>query len=188
MNPDELKERIRLAEEAVAGMTDENLKRIAFETLLTHSLGGEQSSNTKKSSTRSSKKKSGAARPKSAKPTTEKKVSSIELDVEQLKSLKSYYDDHAPSGTEESVFTLAFFIHEVLKQKVFHEADVFGLYTSLMPLKPTQKPPVLTLDTVKRAMTWLVAPSRRKQWLKFVDGGYEISSHGIHHMTYKDEV
>lgn len=189
LSPEEMKDRIRVAEEAVSGMADENLKRVAFETILAHSFGTVGASSEPKRSKANSggNKKRSNQKPKTARPIAEKKVASFELGVEQLKELKKFYDDQAPSGAEEVVFTLAVFIHDVLKKKIFHEADVYHVYSNLISLKPAQKPPALSEETLKRAMTWLVAPSRKKGWLKSVEGGFEISPKGILHMTYKDE-
>jgi hypothetical protein len=139
----------------------------------------------------SSQKKEG----KKKRPTTNRtdksatsieKVSTLELNMEQLKQLKTFYDQYAPDGTEAVVFTLAYFIHDVLGQKKFHAADIHIVYQNLLPLKPTTRPPAMAIDEIKRALRWLVAPSRRKQWIKDVDGGLcEISPQGMLRMTYE---
>jgi hypothetical protein len=188
MTPDEIKEKIRQAEESVSEMQDESLRKVAFETILSQLLGsGSVSSSAKPSPAKKEikKKRPTVQRSDKSKPVQDK-VSTLELNMDQLKQLKEFYDDHAPDGTESVVFTLAYFIHENLSQKKFHAADIHVLYQNLLSLKPTTRPPAMSIDEIKRAVRWLVAPSRRKQWIKDAgDGLYEISPQGMLRMTYE---
>lgn len=186
MNPKEIKEKIRQAEESVAGMQDESLKKIAFETILSQILGTPSSN--------------AGSKPERAKEKTVKKIkvkridngkvpvehiSTIDLNVEQLKDLKQFYDLQKPDGQEQVVFAIAYFIHEKLGLKKFHHGDIHLIYQNLLPLKPITRPPALSLEEIKRAARWLVAPSRKRQWLKDLGSGmYEISSQGMLKMTY----
>lgn len=188
--PDELKDKIRQAEESVAGMQDEGLKRVAFETVLSSLLGqtntqsGTGSSKTSQNKGLKKKKKTATTKDSTRQKTVDK-ASSLKLTVDQLKELKTFYDHKAPAGTEEVVFTLAAFVHENLKQEEFHPVDLHLLYQNLIPLKPTTKPPSMGIDEIKRAVRWLVAPSRKKKWLEDIgDGMYKISSQGLLRMTY----
>lgn len=186
---DDLRQKIRQAEESVSEMQDENLKRVAFETVLASLLGNHKAGSTSASSQKKSvrPKKSGSR--SNGKPRAQQdKVSTLKLNIEQLKELKSFYDEMAPAGTEEVVFALAYFVHEKLKQTKFHAADVHVVYQNLLPLKPSTKPPAMSIEEIKRAMRWLVAPSRRKQWLNDAgDGMFEISPQGMLRVTYESK-
>lgn len=187
MNSEEIKDKVRRAEEGVSAMQDPALKKVAFATILSQLLGG--SGSTVQSKSGSTKKKA----PKKSFPKRADKVkqspdqvSALELNVEQLKELKQFYDLQAPDGTESVVFTLAYFIHENLKQKRFCVADIHVVYQNLISLKPTTRPPAMSIDEIKRAVRWLVAPSRKKQWIKDSGAGmYEISPQGMLRMTYE---
>ena len=86
------------------------------------------------------------------------------------------------------VFALVCFIYEVLKQKKFHAGDLLTVYQSLLTVKPTTKPPAMSINEIERAINWLVAPSRKKMWLRDMgDDTFEISSNGMLHMTYEHE-
>lgn len=191
MTPEELKEKIQQAEESVSLMKDDGLKKIAFETMLSNLLSS--ISNTIpvgkniSSSKVAKKKRSGIKKPDTSRTAIVEKTSSISLDVKQLQELKSFYDLHAPEGTEAVVFNLAYFIHENLKQKQFHAVDIHLIYQNLLSLKPIKRPPAMSLEEVKRAVRWLVAPSRKKQWLKDTGAGqYEVSPQGMLRMTYEN--
>ncbi len=184
-----IKEKIRQAEESVADMKDETLKKIAFETVLAQMLSAGVATSASKNSTktRDGKKKASPKRSEKTKSVPEK-VSSLDLNMEQLKQLKEFYDAQAPDGTESVVFTLAYFIHENLSLKHFHVADIHVIYQNLLPLKPNTRPPAMSIDEIKRAVRWLVAPSRKKQWIKDVgEGMYEVSPQGMLRMTYESK-
>lgn len=188
MTPNEIKEKIRQAEESVSEMQDESLRKVAFETILSQLLGGGSSVSTPKSSPvkKEIKRKRPSIQRTDKVKVVQDKVSALELNMDQLKQLKEFYDTHAPDGTESVVFTLAYFLHENLSQKKFHAADIHVLYQNLLSLKPTTRPPAMSIDDIKRAIRWLVAPSRRKQWIKDAgDGLYEISPQGMLRMAYE---
>ncbi|GEM_PF-4506855 len=187
---DDLRGKIRQAEDSVAGMQDENLKRIAFETVLASLLGNHKSGIGSASSQKkpARKNKGGGKSGDNKLRQQQDKISTLKLNVEQLKELKKFYDEKAPAGTEEVVFTLAYFIHEKLEQTKFHAGDIHLIYQNLLPLKPTTKPPAMSLEEIKRAARWLVAPSRRKQWLNDAgDGLLEISPQGMLRVTYESK-
>lgn len=187
---DDLRQKIRQAEESVSEMQDENLKRIAFETILASLLGNHKTGPTSASPHKKSLRSKKVGNRPSGKPRSQQqdKVSTLKLNIEQLKELKSFYDKLAPAGTEEVVFALAYFVHEKLKQTKFHAADVHIVYQNLLPLKPSTRPPAMSLSEIKRAMRWLVVPSRRKQWLNDAgDGMFDISPQGMLRVTYEAE-
>lgn len=188
INPEEIKEKIRQAEASVSGMQDEGLKKIAFETVLASLLGSVHSAPTKNAPVKKDPKKNKRTSSKKSDKTKtlQEKISTVELNIEQLKQLKEFYDQHSPDGTESVVFTLAYFIHENLAQKQFHAADIHIVYQNLLSLKPVTRPPAMSIEEIKRAVRWLVAPSRKKQWIKDIgDGLYEISPQGMLRMTYE---
>lgn len=183
-----MKEMIQASEQAVSGMQDESLKRAAFEAILSRLLSGDTPSPTgpvRKQKKAASKRKPGTTNPGSGRVRAATRISSLELDAAQLKALKEFYDHYAPDGQEEAVFTLAYFAHDKLAMKQFQDVDLHRLYTTLLSLKPTTKPPSMSAEEVTRASRWLVAPSRKKQWLKSVgEGIFEVSPHGMLRMTY----
>lgn len=188
MDAEEIKAKIRVAEAAVAGMPDDALRKAAFETVLSKLLGGLQSEEgvrTSKAAKPTNSKKRASATKSGKSSQRQEPESTLELNVENLQALKVFYDEHAPDGTEESVFTLAQFIHEKLGLKKFHEGDLLRVYQNLLSLKPTTKPPAMAYPELKRAVSWLMAPSRKKQWLRNTsDGQLEITSQGMLHMSY----
>ena len=189
MTPEQIKEKLHQAEISVSAMQDENLKKIAFETILSQLLGAGDGSvqkieHPKKKTKRT---KSNSSRSHNAKLVPDK-VSNIKLNVEQLKELKKFYDEKAPEGGESVVFTLAYFVHEKLGQKKFHSGDINLIYQHLVQSRPMTKPPALSLQQIKRAVGWLVVPSRKKGWLSEAgEGMYEISPQGILKMHYADD-
>ena len=188
MTPDEIKEKIRQAEESVSAMKDEVLRKVAFETILSQMLGGNSSSSQIKPKLvkKEVKNKRSSIQRTDKTKLSQDKTSTLELNIDQLRQLKQFYDTHAPDGTESVVFTLAYFIHENLSQNKFHAADIHKIYQNLLPLKPTTRPPAMSIEEIKRAVRWLVAPSRRKQWIKDIgDNMYEISPQGMLRMTYE---
>lgn len=191
IDPSQIKEKIRQAEESVADMQDETLKKVAFETVLSAILAGSHGSapSTKKSVARKPiKKRPATSRTANQSRQSQDRKTTLQLDPKQLKELKEFFDQHAPKGTEEVVFTLAYFVHEKLKLQKFHIGDIHYVYQNLLPLKPSTKPPAMAQDQIKRAVRWLIAPSRKKQWLKDIgDGMLEISSQGMLRMTYDEK-
>jgi hypothetical protein len=184
-----IKDKIRDAEEAVSEMKDPELKRVAFQTVLASLLGASIAGPAQhRQDELPSKKKTKAARATNA-PHSHKaaadKASTIRLDVQQLKELKAFYDQCAPDGTENVVFTLARFLAEKVEVRLFHAVDLLLVYQNLLPLKPATKPPAMSMTEIVRACQWLTAPSRRKQWLSSLDNGmYEISPQGMIHANY----
>lgn len=178
-----MKEKIDAAVAAVANIEDPELKKIAFQTVLSNLLGGGGGKQTRKTSLRSAGKK-GASK---AKVSVSNIIppSSLKLSPEQLQELKNFYDLYAPTGTEAAVFNLALFLREKIKRDDFTEKDIEYLYHRLMSVKPITKPPVMSLEDIRRALGWLVSPSRKKLWLQAKgSGSYEISPAGISYAQY----
>jgi len=177
------------AAETVSHIKDEALRRQAFEAFLNKILGSSSmNENTNKRprsvSGRRANRTTSAIKRNSP---VEVKKSQIRLGVDQLRNLRAFYDQHTPQGQEEAVFTIAYFLHETLKLKRFHEDDINILYNNLLSAKPQTHPPAMDREKIKRALRWLVAPSRRRQWLTHEDGMYEITPSGVLHMTYGSE-
>ncbi len=192
ITPDQIKAKIKEAEDCVSAMKDESLKKVAFETILSKLLSagkvecGVPGNAGKVKHTRSTK--NGGRKTATVGQAGQERKSDVVLDVDQLKKLKDYFDAAAPDGTENVVFTIAYFVDQTLGKKKFHEGDVNAVYKSLLSIRPIKRPPAMTVDQMKRALTWLVAPSRKKMWLKLTaDGMFEISPQGTLHMTYGEE-
>lgn len=191
LTDEELKKLIKQAEDAVSATQDENLKRIAFETILSKSLemaGGKSFRTAGNASSRKATNKStGGAKNKSTKVKKENKISKIGLDEATLKQLKSFYEEHKPNSQETTTFTLAYFISEKLNIQKFHEADIDYVYNCLLSLRPAHTPVAMSTEEIVRSMRWLVAKSRKKMWLKDdIEGLYSVSPQGKIYMMDKN--
>ena len=173
-----IKEKIKLAETSVSALEDQTLKGKAFEVVLSALL--QQSSTGKISSKSKDKVRSVRVKTKSVgKPQKETRQSQLKLNENQLGELKEFYDKYKPTGSELCVFILANFLRLHLKMEEFHEGDVKYCYDQLLTLRTTSRPPGLNLNQIKRALSWLVSPTRRKLWLEVNNGVYKVSPNGI---------
>ncbi len=183
METNPIKEKIDAATAAVVNITDPELKKIAFQTVLSNLLAGtgeKQPKHSIKSGVR--KKSSGKVK---TDPSREIPASSLKLSPEQHQELKNFYDLYGPTSTETAVFNLALFLKEKLTKESFTEKDIEHLYHRLLSIKPLTKPPVMSIDDIRRALGWLISPSRKKLWLQTKEAGvYEISAAGISYAQY----
>jgi len=183
MEEKKIKEKIKLAELAVAEIQNQELKLKAFELVLSNLL--QEGSGAQKSQQIKSKKHTSSQKRRSVSPQKEIRKSQLKFTEEQLKDLKKFYDQFKPTGRELSIFTLANFLNFIMKQEKFHEGDIEYCYQQLLNLRTTSRPPIMNTDSIKQTLSWLVAPSRRKQWLESDDEEmYKISPGGI--LKYKD--
>jgi hypothetical protein len=186
MDREQYRQRINLAEEAVSDIKDQYLKRIAFKAIITQLLSGGTVSPTDTDGKH--KKTSVKVRAKGKKVASEIKKSDISLSVENLNDLKAFFEDSAPKGEEKVVFTLARFLVEKKERAEFNEADIFSVYSNLIPLKPSIQPPILNLEKIKRSLRWLSSPSRKKLWLESAgEGLFRISAQGQMYMLYGEK-
>jgi hypothetical protein len=174
-------EAVRLAKEAVAEL-DEPYKMEAFklvlEKLMTAQPGLLQAQSTpaerhSRERTRSSRKRAPAIAKAADKPRA---TTSLSLSVKQLEDLKAFYTGYDVKGGEICAFLLGAYIQNQLKQKDFDGADVEHCYRQLISLK-AQVPAVKNFYT---QLVWLVAPSRKKEWLRKNERGrFELTNSGL---------
>lgn len=178
-NNNKLKEKIKSAEQSIADLKDPALRIKAFEVVLSHLLlqDREKIKPTRPSQLKKKKRLSAKAR---VSIPAEPRKSQLKFNEEQLKELKNFYDKFAPSGREMCIFILVNFLRLQIKQEKFHEGDVEYCYQQLLNLRTAARPPAMDMLKIKQTLSWLVAPSRRKQWLE-VDGEgiYKVSPNGI---------
>ena len=174
-----LKEKIKLAETSVSALEDRTLKEKAFGVVLSTLL--QQSELAKASTQVAEKPRAGRIKGRSVrKPQKELRQSQLKLDENQLEEFKKFYDKFKPTGSELCVFIIANFMRVQFNKEEFHEGDVKYCYDQLLTLRTVTQPPALNLNHIKRALSWLVSPTRRKLWLEVNnDGIYEVSSRGI---------
>lgn len=179
MDEKQIKEKIKLAETSVSALEDQSLKEKAFEVVLSTLL--QQPGITKAPG--QTIRKPAAVRTKTIstkQPQRDVQRSQLKFDENQLETLKAFYDKFKPTGSELCVFILANFLRLLLKMEEFHEGDLQYCYQQLLNLRPVTSPPPMNLNQIRRTLSWLVAPSRRKQWLEMnQEGVCKVSSPGI---------
>lgn len=197
---EDLKKAIATAEASVADIQSPDLKKTAFETVLASLLNAASDSSVQAGASLSIRSKPASGSRRNAKKSSvkqpgvprvsprEEKKSQLELNEKQLQELKTFYESIKPSGSEEMVFALARFADEKLSTSEFHEGDILTLCNDLLSVKPAHQPMVMDIDSVKRALSWLTSPSRKKSWLKKLENGsYSISPKGRHKIIYGSE-
>lgn len=185
----DLKEKARIARDAVADL-EEPLKTEAFKIVLAQLLNSEAvaKSHLSLQPVRQTagpsrlKPKVNAAGSKMAK-SAKKAVaipSTLKLGVETLKKLSKYCERFVISkqGTEQIAFILVNFLRENTDLEVVTAGDVAYLYRQLIALR-VKVPAVNNADHWTRALSWLTAPSRRKEWLEKSGEGYVVSNAGL---------
>lgn len=182
MDPNKIKEIMATATEAVAGIEDPELKKIAFQTVLSHGLGEHSVGGSSKVKIKT--KVRGVRKVVKASADKVKKKSDIRLTADQIHQLKSFFDEKKPKSEEDTVFELALYLTNVMRQEEFHEQDLLALYHSLIPSRPEHKPVPLDLDRIKRSIGMLVAPSRKKMWFEKAGDNYRLSAQGSIHANY----
>jgi hypothetical protein len=178
MNAEQMAEKVRTARDAVSGL-DEPLRTEAFKILLEKLLNddAEASIQQKPAQRRSSspKPKTRAGRQEARE---ERSSSSLQLDVATLKQLKSYSERFELQGSEQIAFVLANFAREHTDLESVLPVDIEYLYRQLVSQR-VKVAPVNDAADWTRAMNWLTAPSRRKEWLARSGNGYIVSNSGL---------
>jgi hypothetical protein len=170
----------KAARDAVAEL-DEPLRTEAFRIILQQLVsGGPSPSAPKADSARPPKEKT--PRKKTASGKKEKQLqlppSTLNLDVNALKTLKAYCDGLDLNGTEQVAFILANFVRQHTDLAVVKVSDIVYLHRMLI----SQRVKVVAVNDPAhwaRALRWLNAPSRRKQWLQASGDGYVVSNSGL---------
>lgn len=107
--------------------------------------------------------------------STDEVKTGLDLSTTQLRELKDFYGKYLPDGGEASAFILSMFLYDILKINAFNVADIEYLYRALISMKV--KVPVVS--DWKRALNWLCAKSRKKEWLKRNGLNYSITNSGL---------
>ena len=175
---EQIAEAVRTARDAVSGL-EEPLKTEAFKILLDKLLSGVVGAPVQKA--QAHKRPAGPkAKPRvgRAEAREGRTSSSLQLDVTTLKKLKSYCERFDLQGTEQIAFVLANFAREHTDLEFVTPLDIEYLYRQLV----SQRAKVAAVNEPShwtRAMNWLTAPSRRKEWLAQGGNGYIVSNSGL---------
>jgi hypothetical protein len=172
---------VRTARDAVADL-EEPLKTEGFKILLAKLLSGgtvaadqglskvqDRKASTPRKKTAGGKKEKKAALP----------ASTLKLNVEDLKKFKAYCERfNMEEGTEFVAFVLANYVREHTDLECVTTSDVVYLHRQLISLK-LKVVAVNDPEHWSRALGWLTAPSRRKEWLEKVGAGFLVSNSGL---------
>jgi hypothetical protein len=175
-------EAVRTARDAV-GDLEEPLKTEAFKILLAKLLSGGANQKDQEPASRAAaragrtpggKKAASNKREKKAGPP----ASTLKLDVAALKGLKVYCERFDLQGTEHVAFILANYIREHTDLEFVTAGDIAYLHRQLI----SQRLKVAAVNDPSdwmRALQWLTAPSRRKEWLEKSGAGFVVSNSGL---------
>jgi hypothetical protein len=187
----DLKDKARTARDAVTDL-EEPLKTEAFKIFLAQLLseGGTEKRRALRTDIAPprlpTRAKSGGAK-KKREDHASVAESSLKLDVAALKRLGSYcarFD--LQGGTEQIAFILVNFAREHTDLKFVTDADIAWLHRQLISLR-IKVEPVNKASHWTRALRWLTAPSRRKEWLERSGDGYVVSNSGLVHWHELEE-
>ena len=180
MERNRMAEHAKTARDAVADL-EEPLKSEAFKIILQQLVSGGHAAPAAARPRTTQAKSAEVRRKKAAGGKKEKPApgpSTLNLGVEEIKTLKAYCEGFKLNGTELIAFILANFVREHTNLQSVSDSDIIYLYRKLISLK------VKVMDVKKssdwsRALGWLTAPSRRKEWLVKEGDGYVVSSSGL---------
>ena len=171
---------VRTARDAVTEL-EEPLKTEAFKILLAKLLSGgadQKDQPARKGASRAvavpRTKTTGNRKEKKAPPP----VSTLKLDVAALKKLKAYCERFDLQGTEHVAFILANYVREHTDLNFVTAGDIAYLHRQLISQR-LKVVPVNDPADWTRALQWLTAPSRRKEWLEKSGTGFVVSNSGL---------
>jgi hypothetical protein len=174
-------EAVRKARDAVAAL-DEPLKTEGFKIVLAKLLDGGADQKDQGTSPKAEERVAPAPRRKAGSKKEKKTVlppSTLRLDVDALKKLKSYSERFdLEEGTEHVAFVLANYVREHTDLDSVTAADIAYLHRQLI----SQRLKVVAANKPtdwSRALLWLTAPSRRKEWLERNGPGFVVSNSGL---------
>jgi hypothetical protein len=174
-------EAVRTARDAVVDL-EEPLKTEAFKILLAKLLSGDASEKDQGPARKRSSRVIPALRNKTAGSKKERKApppaSTLKLDVGALKKLKAYCERFDLQGTEHVAFILANYIREYTDLEFVTAGDIAYLHRQLISQR-LKVAPVNDPSDWMRALQWLTAPSRRKEWLEKSGAGFAVSNSGL---------
>jgi hypothetical protein len=172
---------VGIARDAVAGL-EEPLKTEGFKILLEKLLGGGGSAGDRVPAKRIEDDSPPPKVPKGKKVKKDKKsapvASTLNLGVGELTKLKTYCARFELQGTEQIAFVLANFAREHTDLECVTAGDVVYLHRQLI----SQRLKVAAVNDPAdwtRALQWLTAPSRRKEWLIKSGAGFAVSNSGL---------
>jgi len=178
--PNQMAEFAKAARDAVAEL-EEPLKTEAFRIILQQLVGGRPAPAAAKANA-SLQSTSKAPRKKTAGSRKEKQPqpppSTLNLDVNALKKLKAFCEGLDLNGTEQVAFILANFARLHTDLEVVRVNDIVYLHRMLISQR-VKVAPVNDPAHWARALRWLNAPSRRRQWLQVSGDGYVVSNSGL---------
>jgi hypothetical protein len=106
--------------------------------------------------------------------------STLSLEVADLRKLGEFWGrlGAQSQGTEQIAFLLANFARLHTELKFITASDIAHLHRQPISLR-MKVPPVNDPADWARALSWLTAPSRGKQWLQKRGEGYAVSNSGL---------
>lgn len=177
-NTKELSEAVNAAKEAVRDL-EEPLRTEAFKILLDKLIsGGGTKTGRQNGGGKNFRIKSRASANNSKRSAAPVAASTLKLEVNELRKLKTYCERFELGGTEQIAFILANFIREHTNLQCITATDIAYLYRQLV----SQRIKILAVNDVAdwtRALHWLSAPSRKKEWLERSGEGYVVSNSGL---------
>jgi len=178
MKPVDPGEAVKKAKAAVDGL-EEPYKMEAFKLILQRLISSPQMAAEKPVDENPVKdrRRTPSKRPnRSSDASKAKPKSTLDLSVDELGSLKTYYESYVVKGSELCAFVLAAFLRSKKKMERFTESDIQYCYQQLISLK-VQVPVVKDFYL---PLVWLVAPSRKKGWLrKATEHEFEFTNAGL---------
>jgi hypothetical protein len=174
-------EAVRTARDAVVEL-DEPLKTEAFKILLAKLLNAGASEKDQGPVRKGSSRTIPAPRTKTGGNRKEKKAppaaSTLKLDISALRDLRAYCERFDLQGTEHVAFILANYIREHTDLEFVTAGDIAYLHRQLISQR-LKVAPVNDPSDWMRALQWLTAPSRRKEWLEKSGAGFAVSNSGL---------
>lgn len=171
-------EALHVARDAVAGL-DESLRAEGFKIVLGKLLSTNVAKDEHVAEVRRTRTASSRAKPVGRKDSrASRPISSLQLDVAALKSLKTYCERFELQGSEQIAFILANYAREHTTLEFVTAADIEYLYRQLVSQR-VKASAVNDLADWTRALNWLAAPSRRKEWLAKYQDGHVVSNSGL---------
>jgi len=184
-NPVEPSEAVKKAKAAVEGL-EEPYKMEAFKLILQRLISAQSAdADALPTGARKSVAQGGRRNPRSAPSRSQRTrgdsnavapTTTLELSVEELGALKSFFESHNPTGSEMCAFVIAAFLRVKKKMERCNVADIEYCYRQLISMKSR----VPVVKNLEKALQWLTAPSRKKEWLRKVgEHQFELTNSGL---------
>ena len=130
------------AEQAVAGIKDQELKRIAFEKFLENLLGEQPgTSTTRRTSRKKTKTKNASAKTRASEPRRSKRSTSLSI-VKDLnlrprgkKPLRDFVADKAPENVQEAIAVMVYYLQHELETEDISRSYIYTCFKDLADRK-----------------------------------------------------